>query len=43
MSVRTYSGQGPIEVWTAQQLFLGLLAEVGWERESRKAKCDFEK
>ena len=43
MSVRTYSGQGPIEVWTAQQLFLGLLAEVGWTRDSRKAKCDFEK
>jgi hypothetical protein len=30
-------------VWVAQQLFLGLLAEVSWERETRKPKCDFEK
>ena len=42
-SVESYDGQGPIEVWTAQQLFLGLLAEVGWERESRKPKCDFQR
>jgi hypothetical protein len=42
-SVETYAGQGPIEVWSAQQLFLGLLAEVSWERESRKPKCDFQK
>ena len=43
MSVETYSGQGPIEVWNAQQLFLGLLPEAGWERESRRPKCDFQK
>jgi hypothetical protein len=43
MSVETYSGQGPIEVWSAQQLFLGLLSEAGWERESRKPKCDFQR
>ncbi len=42
-SVETYSRQGPIEVWSAQQLFLGLLSEVAWERASRKAKCDFQK
>jgi len=42
-SVQTYAGQGPIEVWSAQQLFLGLLSEVSWERESRKPKCDFQK
>ncbi len=43
VSVRTYARQGPVEVWTAQQLFLGLLAEAGWDRESRKTKCDFER
>lgn len=42
VSVRTYARKGPVEVWAAQQLFLGLLTEVSWERESRKAKCDFE-
>ena len=43
VSVETYSGQGPIEVWSAQQLFLGLLSEAGWERESRRPKCDFQR
>jgi len=42
-SVQTYGGQGPIEAWTAQHLFLSLLADAGWDRESRKPKCDFEK
>jgi hypothetical protein len=42
VSVRTYARQGPVEVWAAQQLFLGLLSEVSWERESRKSKCDFQ-
>jgi hypothetical protein len=42
-SVETYSGQGPIEVWSAQQLFLGLISEIGWERESRRPKCEFQK
>jgi len=42
-SVRTYSRQGPIEVWSAQELFLGLLPEIAWDRASRKAKCDFQK
>lgn len=42
-SVRTYARQGPIEAWSAQQLFLGLLVEAGWDRESRKPKCDFER
>ncbi|MBV9928511.1 MAG: hypothetical protein JOZ96_26075 [Acidobacteria bacterium] len=40
-SVRTYAGQGPLEAWTAQQLFLSLLAETRWESESRKPACDF--
>jgi len=42
-SVETYNRQGPRDVWIAQQLFLGLLGEAYWERESRKTKCDFEK
>jgi len=42
-SVETYNRQGPREVWVAQQLFLGLLAEASWEREARKPRCDFEK
>ena len=42
-SLRTYARQGPIEAWTAQQLFLGLLVETGWDRESRQPKCDFDK
>jgi hypothetical protein len=42
-SVETYNRQGPREVWIAQQLFLGLLSEASWEKETRKAKCDFEK
>ena len=42
-SVETYDRQGPREVWLAQQLFLGLLAEAYWERETRKATCDFQK
>lgn len=42
-SVETYNRQGPREVWIAQQLFLGLLADVAWDRETRKSKCDFEK
>ena len=42
-SVETYSRRGPVEVWSAQQLFLGLLSEAVWERESRRPKCDFQK
>jgi hypothetical protein len=42
-AVETYSGQGPIAVWNAQQLFLGLIPGVDWTRESRKAKCDFQR
>lgn len=42
MSVETYNEQGPIEVWSAQQLFLGLLSDWSWERETRRAKCDFQ-
>jgi hypothetical protein len=41
-SVRTYARQGPIDAWNAQQLFLGLLADVGWDRDIKKPKCDFE-
>jgi hypothetical protein len=42
-SVETYNRQGPREVWVAQQLFLGLLVDAFWVRESRRTKCDFEK
>jgi hypothetical protein len=41
-AVETYNRQGPRDVWIAQQLFLGLLAEASWERETRQPKCDFE-
>ena len=41
-TVRTYGRQGPIEVWNAQQLFLGILADVGWNKDSKKPKCEFE-
>jgi hypothetical protein len=41
-SVETYQRQGPIEVWSAQQLFLGLLADAEWEREFRRPQCDFQ-
>jgi hypothetical protein len=41
-AVETYGRQGPLEVWMAQQLFLGLLHETSWTRESRKARCRFE-
>ena len=38
-SVETDSGDEPIPVWTAQQLFLGLLAELKWQREYEKPEC----
>jgi hypothetical protein len=41
-AVRTYARQGPLEAWYAQQLFLGLLAEVSWDADLKKPKCDFE-
>ena len=41
-AVETYAREGPIDVWIAQQLFLGLIGETSWDRESHKAKCDFE-
>ena len=41
-SVRTYARQGPIDVWNAQRLFLGILADVGWDQDIKKPKCDFE-
>jgi hypothetical protein len=41
-SVETYNRQGPREVWIAQQLFLGLLADQSWDRETRRPQCDFE-
>jgi len=42
-SVETYDRQGPRKVWIAQQLFLGLLTEPFWERETHKPTCDFQK
>jgi hypothetical protein len=41
-TLTTYGRQGPLAAWTAQQLSLGLLSDVGWQRTSKKAKCDFE-
>jgi Leucine Rich Repeat (LRR) protein len=42
-SVETYNRQGPRQVWVAQELFLALLAEASWDRETRRPTCDFEK
>jgi hypothetical protein len=41
-AVETYNRAGPREVWISQQLFLSLLAQASWERESRKPRCDFQ-
>jgi|GEM_PF-2110177 len=38
-SVETYGDDEPIRVWTAQQLFLNLLAELEWQREYEKPEC----
>lgn len=40
--LQTYERQGPLSAWVSQQLFLGLGADISWERESRRRKCDFE-
>lgn len=40
-TVETYARQGPRDVWLAQQLFLGLVSEASWNRESRTPKCSF--
>ena len=42
-AVETYDRQGPLDLWIAQQLFLGLIAETSWERETSKPRCDFQK
>ena len=39
----TYGGQGPLRAWMAQQLTVALLADASWDRETRKAKCDFDR
>ena len=41
-TVKTYGRQGPLEVWMAQQLFLGLIQETYWNTETRKPRCSFE-
>ena len=38
--VETYGRQGPIQVWMAQQLFLGLARDASWEKEFEKPKCE---
>lgn len=38
-SVETDGDGEPIRVWTAQQLFLNLLAELEWQREYEKPEC----
>jgi hypothetical protein len=42
-AVETYLRDGPRDVWTAQQLFLGLIQDASWDREFRQPKCSFEK
>jgi hypothetical protein len=38
-SVRVYAGDAPLQVWSAQQLFLALRAEITWQREYEKPQC----
>lgn len=38
--VETYARQGPTDVWMAQQLFLSLIQQSSWEKESRKPACE---
>jgi hypothetical protein len=40
-SLETYDRQGPRAAWLSQQLFLGLVTETSWEKESRTPACDF--
>jgi len=42
-SVETEERERPREVWMAQQLFLGPLADTYWDREYRTTACDFRK
>lgn len=39
-SVATYDRQGPLEAWSAQQMFLGLLSQITWVKERRLKQCD---
>jgi hypothetical protein len=39
-TVESYGGQGPIEVWMAQELFMALMENVSWEHEFTKPKCE---
>lgn len=39
-TVETYDRQGPIEVWIAQELFMALIKNSRWERESTKPSCE---
>jgi hypothetical protein len=36
-TVETYGGQGPISVWTAENVIFGLVESVRWKKEYRKA------
>ncbi|HEY0554647.1 MAG TPA: hypothetical protein VGG20_10290 [Thermoanaerobaculia bacterium] len=38
-SVQVYAGDAPIQVWSAQQLFLALRAEIAWQREYERPQC----
>lgn len=40
--VETYAALGPIEVWTAQQLFISLVEDTWWQSEFTTEKCSFE-
>ena len=39
-TVETYDRQGPLGAWSAQQMFLGLLAETTWTKEHRSQRCE---
>jgi hypothetical protein len=42
-SVQVYADGAPIQVWSAQQLFLALRAEIMWQREYEKPQCQMHK
>ena len=38
-AVKTFNRQGPLAVWSAQQLFLGVMSDITWIKSSRSAAC----
>jgi hypothetical protein len=38
-AVKTFNRQGPLAVWSAQQMFLGIMSDITWTKSSRSAAC----